>query len=125
MCLWFLQIEGTFKIVLIQNNKNNSLWYKIFRVSNWGIPKKGSNITVAIRLENLIFSKVFPKTRNKVQGRILNKTFQGSRLLIEILIENTDEILLRAFIDNKTAQEIGSGIVWLGWDTESMAILND
>ena len=125
MCLWFLQIEGTFKIVLIQNNKNNSLWYKIFGVSNWGIPKKGSIITAALRLENLIFSKVCPKTTNKVQGRILNKTFQGSRLLIEILIENTDEILLRAFIDNKTAQEIGSGIIWLGWQTESMAILND
>ena len=28
-------------------------------------------------------------------------------------------------IGNKTAQEIGSGIIWLGWDTESMAILND
>ena len=115
------------KVISLNNSIVGFEWYgyKIFGVSNWGIPKKGSNITAALRLENLILSKVSPKTTNKVQGRILNKTFQGSRLLIEVLIENTDEILLRVFVDNKTAQEIGSGIIWLGWDTESMAILND
>ena len=115
------------KVISLNNSIVGFDWYgyKIFGASNWGIPKKGSNITAALRLENLILSKVSPKTTNKVQGRIRNKTFQGSRLLIEVLIENTDETLLRVFIDNKTAQEIGSGIIWLGWQTESMAILND
>ena len=82
-------------------------------------------ISILIWYSSCLEFQKFSKTTNKVQGRILNKTFQDSRLLIEVLIENTDEILLRVFIDNKTAQEIGSGIIWLGWDTEYMAILND
>ena len=60
---------------------------------------------------------------------IKNTLIESIRSLKTLNIDYATVHLLNGFealvAANKTAQEIGSGIIWLGWHTESMAILND
>lgn len=89
------------------------------------LPNKGDPITASLRLEKLNFHNARPDTPNAVQGRITNKTFLGSRMAVEILVEKTDGATLRAFVDAETGQSIGDDLVWAGWNSESMAVLRD
>ncbi|PQM55327.1 MAG: spermidine/putrescine ABC transporter ATP-binding protein [Rhodobacteraceae bacterium] len=102
-------------------------WYgqKLYGHAPSGTPSNGSPIIAALRLEKLDFYKTQPEISNAVQGRLINKTFLGSRMVADILIENTEGVTLRAFIGVDTGQSIGTDPVWVGWDSSNMAILHE
>ena len=90
-----------------------------------GIPVEGADITASIRLENLELHGSRPNLSNAVQGRITNKIFLGSRMAVDIIIEQKDSAKLRAFVDADTGQSIGDNLIWIGWDSNCMTVLRD
>ena len=90
-----------------------------------GIPTEGADITASIRLEKLELHESQPKRANVVQGRITNKIFLGSRMAVDILIEQNDSAKLRAFLDADTGQSIGDNLIWVAWDSSCMTVLRD
>lgn len=88
------------------------------------VPQTGKPVTASVRLEKLGFSADRPQTANAVQGRVVGKTFLGSRMTMEIAIGD-GAALLKAYVDPETGQAIGSDPVWIGWEAENMAVLND
>jgi spermidine/putrescine transport system ATP-binding protein len=88
-----------------------------------GLPRSGESISASVRLEKLSFNKDQPQTANAVQGRVVSKTFLGSRMVIDLLVEEAQGATLRAYVDTTTGQSAGDELVWIGWDSHSMAIL--
>ncbi|GGH39874.1 spermidine/putrescine transport system ATP-binding protein [Cribrihabitans marinus] len=88
-------------------------------------PRPGETITASLRLEKLGFHNARPETGNAVQGRVVRKTFLGSRMAVDLAVEEAQGATLRAFVDAETGQAVGSDPVWLGWDSDSMAVLRD
>jgi spermidine/putrescine ABC transporter ATP-binding subunit len=90
------------------------------------VPEEGSLMTASVRLEKLEVHTDKPTTQNAVQGKIVSKTFHGSRISIDVLIDDAEGATLRAFVDASEGRALAEGgIVWLGWDAGSMAILID
>ncbi len=90
-----------------------------------GVPNVGEAITASVRLEKLGFYNDRPASANAVRGTVVAKTFLGSRLAVDLSVEDAEGAVLRAFVDSETGQSIGSDPVWIGWDTDSMAVLQD
>ena len=90
-----------------------------------GIPTEGASITASVRLEKLGFHKTRPDVPNAVQGRVISKTFLGSRMAVDMVVDQTDGAKLRAFVDADTGQSIGDDPIWAVWDSDSMAVLRD
>lgn len=82
-------------------------------------------ITASVRLERLGLHPQKPATANAVQGRVVGKTFLGSRMVVDLLIEQAHGTTLKAYVDIATGQAVGDGAVWVGWDADSMAVLSD
>ena len=89
------------------------------------IPRPGDEVTASVRLEKLGFHSERPATDNSVRGRVVDRTFLGSRVTVDILIEEAQEATLKAYVDTGTAEKFAGGGVWIGWDIDSMAILRD
>lgn len=90
-----------------------------------GAPRVGDPITASIRLEKLNFHTRRPDAANAVQGKVVGKTFLGSRMTVDLRIEEAQGATLRAFVDADTGQSVGSDPVWIGWNSDSMAVLRD
>ncbi len=90
-----------------------------------GAPKIGDAITASVRLEKLGFYSGRPSSTNAVQGKVIRKTFLGSRMAVDLMIAEAQGATLRAFVDAETGQSFGSDPVWIGWDSDSMAVLRD
>ncbi|GGF60454.1 MULTISPECIES: ABC transporter ATP-binding protein [Mameliella] len=90
-----------------------------------GIPAEGKPITASVRLEKLGFHADRPQTANAVQGRVVGKTFLGSRMAMQIAVGDKDEPILKAYVDAETGQSVGSDPIWIGWEADHMAVLND
>ncbi|TCS61077.1 spermidine/putrescine transport system ATP-binding protein [Primorskyibacter sedentarius] len=90
-----------------------------------GAPRTGAPITASVRLEKLGFHAERPATANAVQGKVVGKTFLGSRMAVDLMIEDAQGATLRAFVDAETGQTVGADPVWVGWDSDSMAVLRD
>lgn len=90
-----------------------------------GAPQVGDLITASIRLEKLNFHTARPDATNAVQGKVVGKTFLGSRMAVDLMIEEAQGATLRAFVDADTGQSVGSDPVWIGWNSDSMAVLRD
>ena len=90
-----------------------------------GTPGSGDRVTASVRLEKLGFHRERPSTANSVRGRVVDRTFLGSRVTVDILVEGARDATLRAYVDTATAERVGSDAVWIGWDSESMAVLRD
>ncbi len=88
-------------------------------------PPGGDMITASVRLEKLDLSAERPGTDNAVQGKIVGKTFLGSRMAVDLAIEQTEGAILRAFVDAETGGSLGSDPVWAGWNSKDMAVLRD
>lgn len=89
-----------------------------------GVPTEGKPITASVRLEKLGFHADRPQTANAVQGRVVGKTFLGSRMSMEVAVGEGDA-LLKAYVDAEIGQSVGSDPIWIGWEADSMAVLND
>ncbi len=90
-----------------------------------GTARPGREVTASVRLESLGIHRERPPTDNSVCGRVVERTFLGSRVALDILIEETPDATLRAYVDGATAEKVGSGKVWAGWDINAMTILRD
>ena len=90
-----------------------------------GTPRSGDRITASLRLEKLGIHGKRPSTDNSVSGRIVERTFMGSRVTVDILVEGAQDATLRAYVDTATAERVGDDTLWIGWDIQSMAILRD
>lgn len=90
-----------------------------------GAPQIGDAITASVRLEKLDFHTTRPDTINAVQGKVVGKTFLGSRMTVDLMIEEAQGATLRAFVDADTGRKVGADPVWIGWDRDSMAVLRD
>lgn len=89
------------------------------------MPAAGQPITASLRLEKLGFHAERPQTTNAVQGRVVGKTFLGSRMAMQVAVGDSGDAMLRAYVDAETGQALGSDPVWIGWEPENMAVLND
>lgn len=90
-----------------------------------GAPQIGDAITASVRLEKLGFHTTRPDVANAVQGKVVGKTFLGSRMAVDLMIEKAQGATLRAYVDADVGQSVGSDPVWIGWDSNSMAVLRD
>ncbi len=88
-------------------------------------PTNDSQITASIRLERLEFHQRCPNRVNQVRGKLVNRTFLGSRMVIDFHVEGTPDEKLRAFVDPDLGKSIGENLIWATWKPESMAILRD
>jgi ABC-type Fe3+/spermidine/putrescine transport system ATPase subunit len=89
------------------------------------MPTNNSLVTASVRLEKLEFHQKCPDLINQVQGRVVNRTFLGSRMLVDVHVEGTGGAILRAFVDADRGKSIGDYPIWVTWDSKSMAILRD
>jgi hypothetical protein len=46
-------------------------------------------------------------------------------MAVDLMIDDTQGATLRAFVDAKTGQTFGTDPVWVGWDSDAMAVLRD
>ncbi|MGS4946052.1 ABC transporter ATP-binding protein [Meridianimarinicoccus sp. RP-17] len=89
------------------------------------LPGEGQPVSASVRLEKLDFHAQRPETGNAVQGRVVAKTFLGSRMALQIAVGDQAEAMLKAYVDVDTSERVGSDPVWIGWDPDHMAVLND
>ncbi|MHA3977505.1 ABC transporter ATP-binding protein [Halovulum sp. GXIMD14794] len=88
-----------------------------------GVPTEGQDVTASLRLERLSFHEGRPDTPNAVRGRIVSRTFLGSRMAVDLQVEDMPDARLRAFTDHDTTSRVGDAPVWIGWDSESLSVL--
>ena len=88
-------------------------------------PTNDSQIIASVRLERLEFHQRCPDQVNQVKGKLVNRTFLGSRMLVDFHVEGTPDEKLRAFVDPDLGKSIGENLIWATWKPESMAILRD
>ena len=87
-------------------------------------PQSGETVTLSVRLERVGFHSQHPHTANALQGRVVGRTFLGSRMAVDVLIEDAQGAILKAYVDTSMTKNLGTGTVWIGWDADSMAVLH-
>lgn len=90
-----------------------------------GAPQPEGDVTASVRLERLGLHLDKPATANAVRGRVIGKTFLGSRMVIDLQVEQAPGVTLRAYVDTLTGKAVGDAEAWVGWDADSMAVLSD
>lgn len=90
-----------------------------------GMPPSDQPATASVRLERLSLHTSPPQMANAVKGRLVSKTFLGSRMAVDVAVDDTQDATLRAYVDPQTGNSLGDGPVWVGWDADSMAVLRD
>lgn len=98
--------------------------YTIKGHRNGPLPHGATTVTASIRLEKLTFSNTRPDNGNAVKGKVIDKTFHGSRMSVDVLIEDAQGAKLRAFVNTEIGQSLGTDTVWLSWDAQSMAVVH-
>lgn len=88
-------------------------------------PHHDGPATASVRLERLELHREKPETVNAVQGRVVGKTFLGSRMMVDLVVDDAAGASLKAYVDLATGHAVGDDPVWIGWDADSMAILSD
>ena len=86
---------------------------------------RATEVTASLRLEKLGIHNERPSADNSVRGRVVERIFLGSRVALDILVDEARDVTLKAYVDSATAENVGSDTVWIGWDIDSMAILRD
>ena len=90
-----------------------------------GMPGVGDEVAASVRLEKIGFHGERPSTGNAVRVRVVERTFLGSRVTVDVLVEDARHATLKAYVDTTTAEKLVDDTVWIGWDVQSMAILRD
>jgi spermidine/putrescine transport system ATP-binding protein len=88
-------------------------------------PHPNGPVTASVRLERLALHRERPEAVNAVQGRVVGKTFLGSRMVVDLLVEQAAGATLKAYVDMATGNAVGDAPVWIGWNADSMAVLSD
>ena len=88
-------------------------------------PHHDGAATASVRLEKLELHQEKPDTINAIQGKVVGKTFLGSRMMVDLSVNDATDATLRAYVDLATGHATSDEPVWIGWDADSMAILSD
>lgn len=88
-------------------------------------PQEGDLVTASLRLESLTLHNTRPADRNAVKGRVTNKVFKGSRLALNLVVEETGGAILKAYVDAETAERTSDGTIWISWESQAMSVLLD
>lgn len=83
---------------------------------------EGAARTASLRPERIRVSRERPSTDNVVEGRIANRLFKGSRILLDVAV---GDAVLQAYADTGPGSDLAEGPVWLGWDADSLTLLAD
>lgn len=100
-------------------------WFgqKLKGKSHGPLPKVGNKVKASVRLEKLSFHAARPAAANAVQGTVIGKTFHGSRMSVDVMVDGRPDARLRAFVDTDLGQSIGTDPVWVSWDEQGMSVL--
>ncbi len=90
-----------------------------------GAPSAGSNATASLRLERIRLHERRPETGNAVPGRVVGRTFLGSRVALDLAVNDEREASLRAYGDPAASHLDRSDAIWIGWDHDGMAVMRD
>lgn len=93
--------------------------------SRLGAPNPSGQVTASIRLEGLELYADKPDAANAIKGKIIGKAFLGSRTVVDVLIEISDGLTLKTYADAAGGHAANGETVWLGWNSDRMAILSD
>ena len=64
-------------------------------------------VTASIRLERLNIHDEKPESINAVQGKVTAKTFLGSRMMVDLVVEQAAGATLRAYVDTAVGHAMG------------------
>jgi ABC-type Fe3+/spermidine/putrescine transport system ATPase subunit len=118
-------IEG--QLHSIEGERATMQWHNQSLVGHIVEPPSPSqtSITASVRLEKLSVAVQRPPTDNAVQGRVVGRTFLGSRLQIDLVVESAGEAHLRAYVDSEHLLPADDAQLWIGWNAEDMSVLRD
>jgi len=88
-----------------------------------GTLRSGDVIAASVRPENIRFDNRHPGTDNVIQGRVVGKTFLGSRMVVDLFVEGAKDTVLKAYADSTTQKAVVAEKIWIGWDSDNMAVL--
>lgn len=88
-------------------------------------PAVGEQVTASLRFEMIRCYREKPAQVNTVKGRMVNKIFKGSRIIVEIAIDDVPGEMLCAYIDAGVADGLNAESVWLGWDSDGVALVGN
>jgi spermidine/putrescine transport system ATP-binding protein len=86
---------------------------------------EGSRIAAALRPESVACLADRPAGGHALQGRIVNRLFKGSRTTVDIRVGADEDGLIKAYLDPATAERIVDDAVWITWDKDRVAVLQD
>ena len=90
------------------------------------VPRAGQSVTTSLRLEKVRVSAERPEGENVVAGRLRGSVFLGSRMALDIAVEDRPDLTLRAYGEADPARRPDAdGRLWLSWEAADMAVLND
>jgi spermidine/putrescine transport system ATP-binding protein len=90
------------------------------------VPRVGQGVTTSLRLEKVRISSEKSMGENVVAGRLRGSVFLGSRVALDILVEDCPDLTLRAYSEADPARRPDAdGRLWLSWEAADMAVLND
>ena len=86
-------------------------------------PEPGTKVTCSLRLEKLTCQSGRPHMDNTVRAYIVNKIYKGSRTAVSVRVDGADDTLLIAYADADRITGSEGDPVWLGWDSDNLALL--
>jgi spermidine/putrescine ABC transporter ATP-binding subunit len=86
-------------------------------------PEPGTEVTSSLRLEKVTCQTDRPDMDSTVQARIVNKAFKGSRTAVTVRVDGGENTLLTAYVDADRVTGSEGDQVWLGWDSDNLALL--
>ena len=90
------------------------------RPSRLASPSEGERIDASLRLERVRVSAARPTTRNAFPGRIVGRTFRGSRTELRLSVGDGERVHLRAYAETGRSAGPSDDAVWVGWDEEDL-----
>ncbi|MEM8571415.1 MAG: ABC transporter ATP-binding protein [Pseudomonadota bacterium] len=90
-----------------------------------GSAQPDGQVTASVRLERLGLYAEKPASANAVLARIVGTTFLGSRMVVDLRVEEANGANLRAYVDTANGQFVEAAEIWAGWEADSMAVLGD
>jgi spermidine/putrescine transport system ATP-binding protein len=85
------------------------------------LPLEGSAVEIAVRPESLQCSSDEPAGGNRLQGRILQRIFKGSRTTLQLELDGGAQ--LQASVDPFAAGGLVGDRVWIGFEPDRAAVL--
>ena len=88
-------------------------------------PAPGSTAAASIRLENVNLLPQRPQVGDALSGRIVHRLFKGSHTTVDIQIGERESGLIKARLSPAEVDGLSGDDVWVTWDRERLAVLQN